>query len=60
MYKRTTEDEYTIQGNYEQGWEDVTYEATLKEAKAQLKTYRDNESGIPHRIIKRRVKIAVC
>ena len=41
--------EYEIQGNYGYGWELLTTEQTLKEANAQLATYRANES-IPLRI----------
>ena len=58
MYIRKTEDEYVIQGHYGQGWEDDTVEATLKEAKARIKEYREN-MPYSYRIIKRRVKIAV-
>jgi hypothetical protein len=58
-YKRKTEDEYIVQGNYNcgYGWEDVTAESTRKEAKERLKEYRENEPQYPHRLIKRRVKI---
>lgn len=45
---------YDVQGNYGQGWETVTAEETREEAREQLKTYRDNEPGVPFRI--RRVK----
>jgi hypothetical protein len=47
-----------VQGNYGHGWEDLTSEATWKEIKQQLRTYRENEPGTPFRAIKRRVKIA--
>ena len=56
-YKRLTRDEYTIQGNYGQGWEDVTAEDTRPEAKNRLKEYRENEPQYAHRLIKRRVRI---
>jgi hypothetical protein len=58
-YKRLTEDEYTVQGNYNSGdgWEDLTSEATRKEAKERLKEYRENEPQYSHRLIKRRVKV---
>lgn len=47
---------YVVQGNYGygHGWEDLTAERTWKEAKEQLRTYRENESA-PFRVIKRRV-----
>jgi hypothetical protein len=57
MYKRKTQDEYTIQGNYGQGYEDVTSEDTYKEAKTRLKEYRDNEPQYSHRLIRHRIPI---
>lgn len=55
---RKTEDVWTVQGNYGHGhgWEDLTSEATRAEAKQRLKEYRDNEPGVPHRLVKQRVK----
>jgi hypothetical protein len=41
--------EYEIQGNYGYGWDLLTTEETLSEARAQLGTYRLNEA-IPLRI----------
>lgn len=58
MYIRKTQDEYTIQGNYGQGWEDVCAYDNRKEAKEDLKAYLENEPQYLHRLIKRRVKIA--
>ncbi len=46
---------FIIQGNYGQGWEDETEEATLREAKAQLKAYREN-SQYPSRLVRRKVE----
>ncbi len=34
-----------VQGNYGQGWETVCAEESWKEARAQVKTYRENERG---------------
>jgi hypothetical protein len=58
-YKRKTQDEYTVQGNYNSGdgWEDLTSETTRKEAKERLKEYRENEPQYSHRLIKKRVKV---
>ena len=58
-YIRKTEDEYEIQGFYTQndGWECVTTGTTWAAAKEQRKTYRENEPGIPFKIIKKRVPI---
>ena len=43
-----------VQGYYN-GWEDVTYAENSKEAKSNLKEYRDNCKGVSFRIISRRV-----
>ena len=56
-YKRKTSDEFEVQGNYGHGFECVTAEASLKEARARLREYRENEPGVPFRIIKRRVPL---
>jgi hypothetical protein len=58
-YKRKTEDEYQIQGNYGygHGFECVTTEETWKAAKEQIKCYRENEPGVPFRIVHKRVKL---
>ena len=58
MYKRKTIDVYEIQGYYDSqyGYEMVTTEDNFKDAKIQLKCYRDNES-VPFRIVKKREKI---
>jgi hypothetical protein len=50
-----TEYEYEIQGNYGYGWDLLTTEGTLKEANAQLETYRANER-VPLRV--KRVKVS--
>jgi hypothetical protein len=55
---RTTEDEWTVQGNYGYGWEDLTAADTWKEIKQNLREYRENEPGTSFRAIKRRVKIS--
>lgn len=57
-YQRKTTDEYTLQGSYGQGWEDLTSEESFKAIKERLKDYRDNEPGGSFRWIKRRVKKA--
>ncbi len=56
-YTRKTYDEYDIEGNYGQGWEVVTTEETYREAAAQVRCYRENVPGVPHRIKARRVRI---
>lgn len=47
---------YVVQGNYGHGWEDLTASADYKEARADIKAYRENDPA-PTRLIKRRVKI---
>lgn len=54
-YKRKTYDEYEIQGNYGYGWDMETVEENYKDAKAQLKCYRENGSG-SYRIVKKRIR----
>jgi hypothetical protein len=44
---------FMLQGQYGQGWEDITAEETHKEARARLKEYLENEGG-SYRIINRR------
>lgn len=58
-YKRKTEDEFEIQALYPKssGWEMVTTETTRKLARDQIKCYRENEPGVPFRIVKKRVPI---
>ena len=50
---RKTRDLYVVQGNYGygQGWEDLTAAETRTEARGYLKDYRENEPGVPHRLI---------
>lgn len=56
-YTRKTEDEFEIQALYPygQGWEMVTTETTRKLSREQRKCYRENEPGVPFRIVKKRV-----
>lgn len=55
MYKRKTFDVYEIHGLYG-NWECVSPEANYKDAKNNLKLYRDNERGIAFKIVKKRVR----
>ena len=55
--ERKTREEFQIQGNYGQGWEEVTAEDTRKEAQARLKEYRENQPEYPHRLVVKRVPI---
>lgn len=54
---KRTRAEYVVQGNYGYGWEDLTSSDDPAEAKNDLKAYRENETGVPHRLITRRVPI---
>lgn len=48
---------YVLQGMYApREWDDILTEATKKEAHEQLACYNENEPGVPHRIIQRKVK----
>jgi len=46
---------WVIQGRYGiYGWEDLTCSELYREARIDLQSYRENERGIPFRIIQRR------
>lgn len=57
-YVRKTRDVWEVQGCYCGEWECLTEEESRKEAREMLKCYDDNERNYPHRIVKKRVKIA--
>jgi len=44
---------YKIQGNYGLGWEDECFEYTYKEARKQLRAYKEN-SPYPSRMVSAR------
>lgn len=49
-----------LQGNYGYGWDDLCqYDIRdsdqMKELKDDVKAYNENEPGIPHRVITRRI-----
>jgi hypothetical protein len=48
---------YTIQGYYNNQWEDETSEINRKEAIQRLKEYRDNMPQYSHRLIKQKAII---
>jgi hypothetical protein len=47
--------EIILQGNYGYGWDDLTAHDTRREARAEMRVYRDNQPGA-YRIIERRTK----
>ena len=55
--EKTSKYVIVIQGNYGQGWEDVTEEESYLEGQERLKEYNENEPQYPHRKIVRRVKL---
>ena len=55
-YKRKTRDLFVVQGHHAHGWEDVAASYDRKEARNDLKAYRDNEPGA-FRIVARRERI---
>lgn len=57
MYKRKTADEWQILGKYGYGWEVVTTESSLVDAKRTIKEYRTNERQYGFKLKKIRVKI---
>ena len=57
-YTRKTKDVYVLMSNYGYGWEEEIEEDKYKEAKEQLKTYRENCPQYQFKIKKKRVKIA--
>lgn len=59
-YVRKTRDEFEIRGNYGygHGFETVTSETTRREARARLREYRENEPGVPFRLVCVRVPLA--
>lgn len=54
--KRKTRDVWEVRGNYGygHGFETVTAELTLSEARQRLREYRENEPGVPFKIVKTR------
>ena len=46
--------EYVIQNNYGYGWDDLTSEDNMSDARTQLACYRENERSAGHRIVTRR------
>jgi len=50
--KPETDDDvwYDIQGYYGSGWETVTCEFGLEDAKRMLNDYDENEPSVPHRM----------
>lgn len=47
---------HVLQGNYGQGWEDLSAYESDREARSDLKEYRVAEPEFSHRIVQRRVK----
>ncbi len=45
---------HVVQGHYGFGWEDVTQSEDYREARNDLKAYRENEPQYAHRLIQRR------
>lgn len=56
MYKRKTIDRWDIMANYGYGWEVECSEYTYKDAKMNLKLYRENGGGV-YKLVKRRERV---
>jgi hypothetical protein len=54
-YIRKTYDEYELEGYYYGSWEYILTAENFKDAKEQIKCYRENDSR-PYRIVKHRIK----
>lgn len=53
-----TKVEIVLQGCYEGQWGDLCYydRNQVVEAKQELRLYNENELGVPHRLIRRRIQ----
>lgn len=58
-YQRKTRDEFQVHGNYGygHGYEEVTAEDSFREARARLREYRENEPGIPFKLVTKRIPL---
>jgi hypothetical protein len=57
-YQRKTHDEYTVEGNYGCGWEEVTAEDNYHDARQRLREYRLNDPYHCYRLQIKRIKLA--
>lgn len=56
-YQRKTIDLWDIEGRYSDGWEVLCTETSRKDARENLKAYREAEPGIAFRIRKYRARM---
>lgn len=54
-YVRKTVDEHSVEGNFGQGWEEVTCEETRSEGRSRLREYRENDPEHAYRLVTKRV-----
>jgi len=57
MYVRKTETIFVLQGNYGDGWEDLTAETTCREIRARHRDYQENDRACRLRVVTRRAAI---
>lgn len=57
-YKRKTCDEFQIHGDYGEGFEELHAEDSRKEALKILRQYRENQPGIPFKLVVARIPLA--
>ena len=57
-YQRKTRDTWQLHVNYGQGWEHETTELSWREAKAQIKAYRDNCPEYPVKLVPKRERLS--
>lgn len=56
-YKRKTQDEFQIWGNYGQGFEELTAESSHIEARNRIKEYRQNQPEGAYKIVIKRIPV---
>ena len=56
-YVRKTRDEYALMADYGYGWEELYRVDTHREAREDLKAYRENERYADFKIAKKRVPL---
>ena len=56
-YIRKTKDVWVIESNYGYGFEETTASDDRREARADLKAYRDNQPEYAHRLVCKRERI---
>jgi len=56
-YQRKTQDEWQIHQNWGCGFEEVSAYETFKEARADLRLYRENQPEAPAKLVLKRIPL---